>query len=116
MKYIDADKLIAEIERRISIKENLTQCPEMSDMKESLNDIIGAYQSLKSFITSLQQEQSKDKQIIIITESHGDANIEWDCRSLEDVMILLKSAEHLITDKLERSHLLHPKDEVANIG
>lgn len=57
MKYIDAEKLIAEIERRINIKENLTQHPEMSDMKESLCDIILAYQSLKSFIDSLQQEQ-----------------------------------------------------------
>lgn len=56
-KYIDVEKLKAEIERRISIKENLAQRPEMSDMKESLYDIIGAYQALKSFITSLQQEQ-----------------------------------------------------------
>jgi len=56
-KYIDADLLRKEIERRIGIKENLSQRPEMSDMKESLQDIIGAYQSLKSFITSLQQEQ-----------------------------------------------------------
>ncbi len=56
-KYIDAEKLIAEIERRINIKENLTQHPEMSDMKESLYDIIGAFQSIKSFIISLQQEQ-----------------------------------------------------------
>jgi len=56
-KYIDAEKLIAEIDRRIGIKENLSKRPEMSDMKESLQDIIRAYQSLKSFITSLQQEQ-----------------------------------------------------------
>ncbi len=59
MKYINAEKLIAEIERRIRIKENLAQHPEMSDMKDSLYDIIGAYQSLKSFINYLQQEQSE---------------------------------------------------------
>ena len=48
---------------------------------------------------SLQQEHPEDKQIIIITESHGDANIEWDCRSLSDVIVLLKSAESFITEK-----------------
>ena len=57
MKYIDADKLIAEIERRIiehkkSIKKDITLISEAM-----LKGSLGAYESIESFITSLQQEQ-----------------------------------------------------------
>ena len=78
-KYIDAEKLIAEIERRIRIKENLAQHPEMSDMKDSLYDIIGTYQSLKSFINSLQQEQPNDL-ASLISEATNVAKriVNWD--------------------------------------
>ena len=88
MKYIDAEKLIAEMERRITATEEIGELGRANELL-----------MLETFITSLQQEQPKDKQIVIITESHGDANIEWDCRSLDDVMALLKSAESFITDK-----------------
>lgn len=41
----------------------------------------------------------KGKQIIIISENDGIANIKWDCRSLDDVKALLASAQSFITDK-----------------
>ena len=103
--YIDAEKLIAEIKRyknkadeRLKIKGR-TFSEEQKD--SALQNLCG---NLLHFIDSIQQEQSKDKQIIIITESHGDANIKWDCRSLEDVRILLKSAESFITEKLTKNN------------
>lgn len=54
--------------------------------------------SVARFIQA-KQEQPEDKQTIVITESRGDANIIWDCRSLSDVIALLKSAESFITEK-----------------
>ena len=48
----------------------------------------------------IQQERPiEGKQVIIITETNGEANIHWDCRSLDDVRALLTSAESFITDK-----------------
>lgn len=94
-KYIDSEKLIAEIER---LKEG-TPIGICEYDKGEENGRMEVLTSLRSTITSLQLEQPKDKQIIIITESHGDANIEWDCRSLDDVIALLKSAESFITEK-----------------
>lgn len=71
---------------------------ELAETFQRLGDEIQSGQS--SFVGAVnQQEQPKDKQIVIITESHGDANIEWDCRSLDDVMALLKSAESFVSDK-----------------
>lgn len=99
MKYIPADKLIAEIEKR---KKSIDECPFIeaefgASIKRDVK--IKTFDELISLITSLQQVQPEDKQIVIITESHGDANIEWDCRSLDDVIALLKSAETFITEK-----------------
>lgn len=59
-----------------------------------------AYKDALSLIDSLQQEQPiEGKQVIIITETDGDANIYWDCRSLDDVKALLASAQSFIADK-----------------
>lgn len=95
MKYIDSDKLIAEIERRIQRCEDceMDGYPDTTSSEATLK-------SLRSFITSLQQEQPiEGKQVIIITETNGDANIHWDCRSLDDVNALLASAQSFIADK-----------------
>ena len=59
MKYIDSEKLIAEIERRIiehkkSLKKDITLISGAM-----LKGSLGAYESIERFITSLQQEQAK---------------------------------------------------------
>ena len=83
-KYIPAEKLIAEIER----------------LAETLPEVRSTMEELLSFINSLQQKQPiEGKQVIIITETDGDANIHWDCRSLDDVKALLASAQSFIADK-----------------
>ena len=98
-KYIDAEKLREEIEFAKSVYSNPQRVVHgiadafRQDGRAAMCDDI-----LKK-LDSLQQEQSRDKQIVIITESHGDANIKWDCRSLDDVIILLKSAENFIAEK-----------------
>ena len=56
MKCIDADKLIAEIEKRKELLENGTGHPEVMKRVEG---VIKAYNSILSFITSLQQEQEQ---------------------------------------------------------
>ena len=83
-KYIPANKLIELVKEWRS--------KQMGFAWDAVNEVL-------KIIDSLQEEQPKDKQIVIITESHGDANIEWDCRSLDDVIVLLKSAESFITEK-----------------
>ena len=91
MKYIDAEKLkrlVGELKERA----NRNRCDSWGIVPDALEEVEG-------FIDSLQQEQPNGKQVIIITETEGDANIHWDCRSLEDVRALLVSAESYISDK-----------------
>ena len=57
MKYIDSEKLLAEIKKRIiehkkSLKKDITLTSETM-----LKGSLGAYESIERFITSLQQEQ-----------------------------------------------------------
>lgn len=53
MKYIDADRLRAEIERRLSLLEGGTSHPEVVKRVEG---VIKGYNSILSLIDSLQQE------------------------------------------------------------
>lgn len=97
-KYIDADKLIAEI---MALKEKYGSCVAKNEVEQCYKGgrLIG-YEDALNKINKLQQEQPiEGKQIIIITETDGDANIHWDCRSLDDVMALLTSAKSFIADK-----------------
>lgn len=60
-KYIDAEKLKAEIERRIiehrkSLKKDIALISEAM-----LKGSLGAYESMEHFITSLQQEESDEQ-------------------------------------------------------
>lgn len=55
-KYIDAEKLKAEIERRKELLENGTAHPEVMKRVEGA---LKVYNSILDFITSLQQEQPK---------------------------------------------------------
>lgn len=96
-KYINAEKLKAEIER---LKGQLIRgaCASQIEMETNCKD--EAYNEVLTLLDSIQQEQPiEGKQVIIITETDGGANIHWDCRSLEDVRALLTSAESFIIDK-----------------
>ena len=97
MEYID--KLKAEIKRL----QQQNDTSEDKDYPQYELDVACGYDmacdEILKLVDSLQQEQLKDRQIVIITESHGDANIEWDCRSLDDIIALLKSAESFIAEK-----------------
>ena len=93
-EYIDAEQLKAEIERRK--KELFTIGGDTFENRWAC----GALDNIKEFIASLQQEKPiKGKQVVIVTETDGDANIHWDCRSLDDVKALLASAQSFIADK-----------------
>jgi len=81
MKYIDADKLIAEIEKRIKYEqtciENEYRLPGKAE-----EEIIFEYKSLSNFISSLQQEQPEvdlEKEIEKWFDMMGDSweNGEW---------------------------------------
>lgn len=56
-KFIDADRLRAEINRRIKSHKELSEKPEMSDLKLELQMVDNSLQGIISFINSLQQEQ-----------------------------------------------------------
>ena len=72
MQYINAEKLIAEIEKRIHSMEN---CPfrraEFGAEKVEEGELIG-YKSILSFITSLQQEQLMPDSTKLIELWHED--------------------------------------------
>ena len=57
MKYIDAEKLIAEIERRESeIKSQIAELGNFESNEIGLFNYLGLYDDILSIITSLQQE------------------------------------------------------------
>ena len=58
MKYIPAEKLIAEIERRESeIKSQIAELGNFESNEIGLFNYLDLYDGIRSFITSLQQEQ-----------------------------------------------------------
>jgi len=57
-KYIDSEKLITEIKRRIELLENGTGHPEVMKRVEG---VMSAYNSILRFIDSHQQEQLEDE-------------------------------------------------------
>lgn len=92
MKYIDADILRGKIESiGLYAQKNADYNDGRNDMKMMVLDLID----------SLQKEQQIDKQIVVISESHGDANIEWDCRSIDDVKELLAAGARYISKEQE---------------
>lgn len=108
-KYIPADKLIAEIEKmkkKFSEDSIFSRDEEGAKGERLIESEIHARikcvlcDTFIKLVTTLQQEQPiEGKQVIIITETDGDANIHWDCRSLGDVKALLASAQSFIADK-----------------
>ena len=67
MKYIDADKLIAEIERRINWQRSCIK-NEYRLSGKAEEEIILEYKQLLKFITSLQQEQQMPDSTQLIAE------------------------------------------------
>lgn len=53
-----------------------------------------------------------EKQRVLLTETNGDAHIDWDCRSLQDVKLLLKYGLEYIDAQLEKQGEKKPADEV----
>ena len=85
MKYIDADKLIAEIERRLRIVE---------PHKDTFESAAACRQELiwmKDFVTSLQQEPRFPQYDNIIEKIFGAGNLEgWEFRDAEMLVALAK--------------------------
>lgn len=102
MKLIDADKLIAEIEKRIiehkkSLKKDITLISETM-----LKGSLGAYESIERFITSLQQEQPENEEIIMnFFDALGD------CGFSQHDILLLKNI-------WKEAGCPHPKSQVAD--
>lgn len=71
----------------------------LKDQIESLHAAIKALKETHRIELEKQDEKTSDKivekartekQRVLLTETDGSANIDWDCRSLDDVKILLK--------------------------
>ena len=102
MKYIDAEKLIAHLKKTMeSYKSQMVDPTKYPiDHIDLMAFLAREYQAIIANVESFQQEQPiEGKQVVIITETDGDANIHWDCRSLDDVKALLASAQSFIADK-----------------
>lgn len=100
-KYIDAEILYRKVDELMAhyatAEKETEDDVELSIFYQGKRKMCS---EIIDHITSLQQEQPiEGKQIVIITETDGDANIYWDCRSLDDVKALLASAQSFITDK-----------------
>ena len=48
----------------------------------------------------LKQKIDNNKQVIVVYDNYGEAGIDWDARSLEDVRALLKCALDYIENEI----------------
>lgn len=48
----------------------------------------------------LKQRIDNNKQVIVVYDNYGEAGIDWDARSLEDVRALLKCALNYIENEI----------------
>lgn len=97
-QYISKDAVVAEITHKIKVLEAfIKNFNGISDKVEKAKNKIEALGDALLFIDTLEAKEGK--QVIIITESDGDAYIHWDCRSLKDVNILLDCAKSFIIDR-----------------
>ena len=88
-KYIDAEKLIAEIERRIAAYQKNFDKADNKIAKLSTDGRIASLKEILPFITSLQQEQPEvelEKEIEEHAESmpHGEFTHDSECREHEE--------------------------------
>ena len=60
-----------------------------------------SYSSIeRDFVKTVIIPENKTKQCILITESNGNANIEWNAKSLEEVKVLLQHSLEFIEKKI----------------
>jgi hypothetical protein len=69
------------------LEDNLNKALE-KETSESLNKFLSKQGEQTS--DKIVEKARTEKQRILLTETDGSANIDWDCRSLDDVKILLK--------------------------
>lgn len=94
-QYINKDAIIAEIRK---LQERYSEFQPRNTYEEGLKE--GRLTGYKDALFKLDTFEVKEgKQIIIITESDGDAHIHWNCRSLVDVNALLDCAKSFIMDR-----------------
>ena len=80
-----------------------------------------SFKEMRSWLEK-QREQTTDKiierartekQRVLLTETNGDAHIDWDCRNLQDVKLLLKYGLEYIDAQLEKQGEQVPADKVG---
>lgn len=96
--------------------ETVKKVQEDKDLYEKLNDLHGrvydAYHLEKQgeSIDKITQRARTEKQRVILTETNGEANIDWDTRSIQDVKLLLEYGLDYIK-KLENQGEQNPADK-----
>ena len=118
------NKVLREIERRTTsgeenerIRKALVKYLEVLDDEEIRYGV--SFKEMRSWLEK-QREQTTDKiierartekQRVLLTETNGDAHIDWDCRSLRDVKLLLKYGLGYIDAQLEKQGEQTPVDK-----
>ena len=95
---------LAEIKRMEEIFPELKEESEDERIKKRICKLLwdnAPYEEAQEYIAWLEKQGKKtsdkiiekartEKQRVLLTETDGSANIDWDCRSLDDVKVLLK--------------------------
>lgn len=91
MKYIDSEKLIAEIERRKNESREIAQEHKNSSLGNSAQTIVNEDEEILSLIASLQQEPRFPQYDNIVEKVFGAGNLEgWERDEAEMLVALAK--------------------------
>ena len=63
----------------------------------------------------LKQRIDNNKQVIVVYDNYGEAGIDWDARSLEDVRALLKCALNYIENEIVENEIVE-KERKGSTG
>ena len=126
-KYIDSEKLIAEIEKRIiehrkSLKKDITSISEAT-----LKGSLCTYKSIEHFIDSLQQEQpdfpTTDEEIEIFLATHPKVEVpdkyktpDWLFKKLEQPEVDLEKASRNVYESWMGGTMNDVRRDMVELG
>lgn len=118
-KYIDAEKLIAEINRKIGSIENRLKEDTTLISEAMLKGSLGAYESIEPLINSLQQVQPEfpttDEEIEIFLATHPKVEVPPKYKTLDWLLKKQEQPEVDLNEETETWISTHIKVETGGI-
>ena len=113
-----------EVYQQASGNRHEPNCSDDSTKMFSLTDIDEIFEKVaekqcEKNDDKIVEKSKTEKQRVLLTETNGDANINWDCRSMDDVEVLLNCGLEYIrglkTNKQKPTDKVEPKFKVGDV-